>query len=242
MEKYSTLILDDDIDNLQILKTHLQMHCPFIEVVAEAINVREGLRAYAATKPQILLLDINLGKEDVFSFIDSIGKTNSEIIFISSHTEYGVKAVNYNVTGFIVKPIDVYRLKSLINKAIFNLEQRFTEDKIDEGFPSNIAIPSMQNIELVAKDSIAYLEADGKYTNFFLMDGTHKIASRNLGEYEKILNPKQFFRIHHRYLVNTNKIANIHKTDGGYCELNYGKILPIAKRRQNLLHRFLKLK
>ena len=241
MKKYSTLIIDDDIENINILKIYLKKYCPFIEVVSEASNVSDGIREFAITKPEILLLDIDLGGDTIFSFIDSIGNIEGEVIFISSHTEYGVKAVNYNVTGFIVKPIEVNKLQKIINKAIFNLENRQKETKSVE-YSAHIAIPTVQKVELVPKDSLVYLEADGKYTVFHLIEGKEKIASRNLGEYEKILDPKMFFRIHHRYLVNVNMIANVHKDDGGYCELLNGKHLPIAKRRQDLFNKFLKLK
>ena len=241
MKKYSTLIIDDDKENITLLKIYLKQYCPFLEVVSEACNVMDGIREYTVSKPQLLLLDIDLGDDDIFSFIDGIGKTNSEIIFISSHTEYGVKAVNYNVTGFIVKPIDVIKLQKIINKAILNLENRLVENN-KEYYSTNIAIPSLNKVELISCSSLEYLEADGKYTVFHLQESKEKIASRNLGEYEKILDPQVFFRIHHRYLVNVNMIANIHKEDGNYCEMINGKSLPIAKRRQDLFNKFLKLK
>lgn len=241
MKKYRTLIVDDDRNNINILKIYLNKHCPFLEIVAEATTVNEGIRNFTLTKPQILLLDIDLGDEDIFSFIDSIGKIDGEIIFISSHTEYGVKAVNYNVTGFIIKPINIDELKRIINKAIFNLEKRILLSN-DEYYPVNIAVPSLHKIELIPKDSIVFLEADGKYTVFHLKDGKKIIASRNLGEYEKILDPQHFFRIHHRYIVNVNTVTNIYKEDGSYCELTTDVNLPIAKRRQDSFHKFLRLK
>lgn len=241
LKKFSALIIEDDIENIAILKLYLKQHCTFINVVAEATTITEGIKSYALTKPDILLLDIQMGNEDIFSFIDSIGDVNSEVIFISSHTEYGVKATNYNVTGFLVKPINVDELKLMLNKAILNIENKVAIEN-NVCFTSKIAIPSMDSIELISKNSIVYLEADGKYTIFYLEGEQRKIASRNIGEYEKLLDSKLFFRIHHKYLVNTNKIVNIYKTDGGYCQFFDGKTLPIAKRRQELLSKFLKLK
>ena len=243
MNKYNTLIIDDDIENINILKIYLKQYYSFINVIAEATNVNDGVIEYVKTKPEILLLDIELGDENIFDFLDSIGTTQSEIVFVSSHEKYGVKAVNYNVTGFLVKPIDVNQLKKTISKTIFNIENRYSiQGKTTNEYPTNIAIPSIDKIELIPNNSIQHLEANGKYTVFHLIDGKEKIASRNLGEYEKILNPKNFFRIHHRYLINVNKVTNIHKTDGSYCELMSGKNLPIAKRRQDDFQKFLKLK
>ncbi len=246
MKKYKTLIIDDDDENINILKIYLNKYCPAIELVGEANNVNDGLREYLKNKPEILLLDINLENDTIFSFIDAIGKIEGEIIFISSHTEFGVKAVNYNISSFIVKPINVTDLQKKINKAVSNIETKLAHEKLvtknNEDYPSNIAIPSITKVELISVESIMYLEAGGKYTVFHLTDNKEKIASRNLGEYEKILNPKFFFRIHHRFLVNINIVVNIHKTDGNYCELINGKNLPIAKRRQDLFTKFLRLK
>ena len=247
MKRYKTLIIDDDAENINILKIYLKKYCPAIELVGEANNVNDGVREYLKNKPEILLLDINLENDTIFSFIDAIGKIEGEIIFISSHTEFGVKAVNYNVTGFIVKPINVTDLQQKINKAVFNIETKLAHENLvakrnEDDYPLNIAIPSITKVELISIESILYLEAGGKYTVFHLTGNKEKIASRNLGEYEKILNPKNFFRIHHRFLVNIKMVVNIHKTDGNYCELINGKNLPIAKRRQDLFTKFLRLK
>lgn len=245
MKKYKTLIIDDDIENINLLKVYVSKYCPEAEVLGEAKNVNDGVREYLRIKPEILLLDIDLGNETIFNFIDAIDNIKGEIIFISSHTEFGVKAVNYNITGYIVKPIKATELQKIMAKAIFNLETALSNstsanNKID--FPINIAVPTVNKIELIPVNTIKYLEADGKYTIFHLTDNQEKIASRNLGEYEKIVNPKLFFRIHHRYLVNINMVSNIYKTGGNYCELIDGKALPIAKRRQDLFHKFLRLK
>lgn len=241
MKKYSALIIEDDIKNIKILKIYLNKYFPFIEVVSEATNVSDGILAYTINKPDILLLDIDLGEDTIFSFIDSVGNIDAEIIFISSHTEYGVMATNYNVTGFVVKPIQITELQKIINKAITNIETRLQRTK-DVNLSSKIAIPSVSDIELVSKESLVYIEADGKYTIFHLENGQQKIASRNLGEYEKILDSEFFFRIHHKYIVNINMTKKIYKEDGYYCELINGKTLPIAKRRQELFNKYLNLK
>ncbi|MCI2228277.1 LytTR family DNA-binding domain-containing protein [Polaribacter sp. MSW13] len=252
MGKYKALIIDDDIESINLLNIYLKKYFPVINRVAQATNINDGIKAFTKTMPELLLLDIDLGNDTIFSFIDSIGKIEGEIIFISSHQEFGVKAVNYNVTGFIVKPININDLKKVINKAIFNLENKKTAvqkstnqnaiiKKVD--YPAKIGIPYLNKIELIIVDTILYLEADGKYTIFHLEENKEKIASRNLGEYQKILDPKVFFRVHHRYLVNINMVTNIHKTNGtNYCELKNGKKIPIAKRRQDLLNIFLRIK
>ena len=89
---------------------------------------------------------------------------------------------------------------------------------------------------------ILYLEADGKYTVFYMSDNTKKVVSKNIGEYEKTLPDSIFFRIHHKYIVNLKKVLKINRSDGNYCQLLNGKTLSIAKRRQEELRKFLNLK
>lgn len=110
---------------------------------------------------------------------------------------------------------------------------------ISENF---IALPNLNSIEFVETKNILYLEADGNYTIFHLVHSITKVVSKNIGEYEKILPTNFFFRIHHKYITNFKKVTLISKSDGYYCELTNGKTLPVAKRRQEELRKFLKLK
>jgi hypothetical protein len=67
-------------------------------------------------------------------------------------------------------------------------------------------------------------------------------VSKNIGEYDKILAPKYFFRIHKKYLINLNYIVNINNADGSNCELVGNLSLPVAKRRKEDLVSFLNIR
>jgi len=60
-------------------------------------------------------------------------------------------------------------------------------------------------------------------------------VTKNIGEYDKILAPIYFFRIHKKYLINIKYIININNTDGSNCELEGNLRLPVAKRRKEEL-------
>ena len=105
-----------------------------------------------------------------------------------------------------------------------------------------IAISSQEKIDLIQMQDIIYCQADGKYTIFHLINGRKITSSRNLGEYNTILDSNYFFRIHHSYVINLKHVIKISKRDGYYCELIGKIILPIAKRRQDDFNKFIKLK
>jgi two-component system LytT family response regulator len=105
-----------------------------------------------------------------------------------------------------------------------------------------IAIPIDKTIELIEVNKIRYLEADGKYTTFYLLDNNIKVASKNIGFYEDKLPTDFFFRIHYKFIVNFNEVSSIRTSDGNYCTLNDNKSLSISKSKLELLWKFLNLK
>ncbi len=248
MQNYSVLIVDDEIANSNLLKLYIKKHCKYVETLYSAQDIDSAIEQYLEHYPDILILDIELeNNTNSFQILEQIPNTNAEVIFVTSHKNYAIQAINaVKPAAYLVKPIKPTDLIVAMDKVIKNIEEKLNSQAIhvanQEQYAEFVAIPSSNKIDIIHPEDIVYIEADGRYTIFHLTNGNHKIASRNLGEYEKQLDPQQFFRIHHGYIVNLNMVININKSAGNYCELLNGKALPIAKRRQEKLHRFLRIK
>ncbi|MBB3123355.1 two-component system LytT family response regulator [Mesoflavibacter sabulilitoris] len=248
MQNYTALIVDDEIENCDLLKLYIKKYCKSVETLYIAQDIESAIEQYLEHYPDILILDIELeNNTNSFQILEQIPNTNVEIIFVTSHKDYAIQAINsVKTAAYLIKPIKPTELIIAIDKTIKNIEAKQNADAIkstkQEQYSEFVAIPSSNKIDIIHPEDIVYIEADGRYTIFHLTSGSHKIASRNLGEYEKLLDPQLFFRIHHGYIVNLNMVININKSAGNYCELLNGKALPIAKRRQEKLHRFLRIK
>lgn len=248
MQNHSVLIVDDESDNIELLKIYLKKYCKSVDTIYTETTVEGAIESYCEHYPDILLLDIELGNDVTsFNILEALPNLLAEIVFITSHTEYAIKAINkVKPAAYLIKPIkptDLIMAMDKVVSAIFNKKsQSILKDQNANKYLNFVAIPSSNKIEVIHTEDIVYLQANGRYTTFFLLDGTQKVASRNLGEYEKQLDPNLFFRIHHSYIVNLNMVLNINKSAGNYCELSNKQSLPIAKRRQEQLHRFLKIK
>lgn len=244
IEKFNTLIVEDDKVNIELLTLLLNKYCQNISLVGAARNSKEFIDMYLRLQPDILILDIDLGEEkNTLDVLNEIGQINCQIIITSSHKKYAINAINqYHVAGYILKPINI----TSFTKAITVAKQNILQNKILEGTKKNyeiiqniIGIPTEKCIDLIDIKDILYLEADGKYTVFHMTKDIKKIVSKNIGYYEKILPTHLFFRIHHKYIVNIKKITTISRSDGSYCMLNNGKSLSIANRRRDKLRRLL---
>ena len=191
---------------------------------------------------------MELNGKSSFRILEEINSLKeTEIIIISSHSKYALKAFEYMAVDFILKPLKPENLMLAVKKAKNNIELKMLSSMKNVEQDSHVgikqlAIPSVESIEIIKVNQVLYLESDGRYTLFHMKNNSSIMASKNLGEYEKLLGNNYFFRIHHSLLVNMDYAVNIHKKDGNYLQLSSQKYLPISKRRVNSLYRFLNLK
>jgi two-component system LytT family response regulator len=182
----------------------------------------------------ILLLNATNDHKELLNFLQNSKIQIAKVIILTEQSEHIYDFIKYQIFDFLTLPIDISKLLSSINKA-FNIIQGentlYNSRFADAKFQKFITLNSTKKIELIKLDDIVCFEADGRYTAIYLKSGIYKIASRNLGEFQKILDPDIFCRIHHKYIINMNNLINIIKSDGFYCEMINNKTVPVSKRR-----------
>jgi two-component system LytT family response regulator len=244
-QRVKTLIVEKEDLNIELLKGIIDKCFPEIEIIGEARNAEQFINLLQENQPDLILLDIHLDEEEnTLDLLADFKDLDTEIIILSINELHAVKAINeYRISGYMVKPINAIEFKRATNNAVKNiLNKKIFENNLTARLSEKLlAISTIKSIEFIKINDIIYLEADGKYTVFYLIDGKEKVVSKNLGEYEKILPSHYFYRIHHKYIVNLREVATINKADGNYCHLKDGKSLSIAKRRQEPLRKFLNL-
>ena len=253
MDKITAVLLDDETKNNELLKIYLKRYCPSIRVVALAKTVKKAIKKIDELKPKIIFLDIVLADGTGFDVLEQIQHENFHVIFVTAFQEYAVTAFKFNALDFLLKPIDPIELTAAVKKIHTNIENKiFTNIKQIESVKSAnktktsnynfIAIPSTRKIYFKRLDDILYFESDGRYTVVHLFGGESIVVAKNIGEYEKLLAPNYFFRIHQKYLINIKYIININNKDGSSCEIEGNLVLPLAKRRKEELVSFLNIR
>jgi two-component system LytT family response regulator len=222
-----------------------------MKIVGDAFSIIDAIEIIKLKKPDVVFLDIVLKDDVFFEMLEQLEFSIPKLVFISANENYAVKAFKHNAIDFILKPIDFNAIILAAYKVIrrTEMERSYQNQKINNINILNsinqhneyVAVSSLDKIELIPMSEIIFCQADGKYTNFFLLNGKKIMSSRNLGEYNSILDHNYFFRIHHSYIINIRHIAKISKKDGYFCELSNGTILPVAKRRQEDFNKFIKL-
>ncbi len=249
MKKLEAFIIEDDKDHIAVLQMYLSTHCKdILEVTATASTIKDATDLLKENRPDLMFLDVDIQGESSFQILEKLPFLSEvEIIITSSHREYALEAFKHLVTDYVLKPLQLEPLLVAIQKVQKNIALKaLANEKNESAEPAEplkrLAIPSVETVEIIAVDEVMYLESEGRYTTFYLKDNTTQTASKNLGEYEKLLSNNSFLRIHHSFLVNMDFALNIHKKDGFYLRMTTQKYLPISKRKINTLYRYLNLK
>jgi two-component system LytT family response regulator len=251
MRPINAIIITEEKDTLLILRKFEEENFMIIKIIGDADSITDGIAIIKAKKPDVIFLDIVLKDDVFFEMLEQLEFCIPKLVFISANEDYAVKAFKHNAIDFILKPIDFNAIILSVYKVIkrTEMERSYQEQKINNinilnSFNKSndyVAVSSLDKIELIPMSEIIFCQADGKYTNFFLLNGKKIMSSRNLGEYSTILDNNYFFRIHHSYIINLRHISKISKKDGYFCEFSNGIILPVAKRRQEDFNKFIKL-
>jgi two-component system LytT family response regulator len=235
-----TLIVDDEPKNIRILRGLLQNYCPQIQLVGEANGFHNALELIESTKPDLLFLDIEMPYGNAFDLLEKIMPVKFEIIFVTAFDEYALKAFKYSALDYLLKPVNIDELKIAVSKAEQKLNQKNINlhlNNLISNFKKTelqkIALPLLEGLIFVPVSEITYLHARGSYTDVHLHDGNVHTTARTIKDYEDMLSPEIFCRVHHSYLININHIKKYSKGRGGLLEMEDGALIEVSIRKKD---------
>ena len=82
--------------------------------------------------------------------------------------------------------------------------------------PRRIVVPTYDGMHILKVSDIIRCESSSNYTNFLLKDAKPILASKTLKEYDIMLSPHNFERIHKSHLINMAYVKRYVPSDGGY--------------------------
>ena len=241
------LIIDNDSNIRSGLHELLQVFCPEVSAIHEANSVKNGINAIALYNPDIVFLDVELDDGTGFDLLSQLPTYTFQLIFITAHDKYAINAFRFSAMDFLLKPIDPSELQRSVVKAIKNIKNdpgkqlAFLLEQMNnkQELPKKIILKDIHKTYYVKIEEILYCEADGIYTKFVLINQQPILVSKNLKEYEGLLEPLGFVRTHHSFLVNPDKIRMFDKSEGGMLILEEGTNIPVSQRKKDAVLKLL---
>ncbi len=242
-EKIRVLIVDDEPLALRGLKLRLAEFTE-IEIVGEATNGREAVKAIKQHLPDLVFLDIQMPGLDGFGVVRAmIGAPAPLFVFVTAYDKYAIDAFEANALDYLVKPVDEERLKDAIHRAREAMKSRaaaqresrlvellasLSDDDRDrikeliaepewtekERYSERLSFKDGSKVVMLNADEIDWIDAAGDYMCIHAAGKTH-IIRETMKTLQARLDPSRFQRVHRSAIVNVKKVKELHPHSNG---------------------------
>jgi two-component system LytT family response regulator len=239
-----TVLIDDEARLLSSLQTMLKRNCPQLDVVALCRSADEALIKIKESDPELVFLDIAMPGKDGFALLNEIGNIRFRIIFVSAHDEYSLRAFKFSAVDYLLKPVDEDELVAAVKKAEQTILQEQTLQKSIQALMHNLkpqantqekklCLATLTGFHVVSLSDIVYCEAEGPYTNFYLLNDKKICVSRPLVDYELLLSDDDFLRVHKSFLINLHHTREYRRGEGGVVILSNDVEIYVSRRKKD---------
>lgn len=228
----SVLTVDDEPLALRRLEL-LLAKVPDVDHIGSAGGCQEAIERIAATKPDIVLLDIKMRDGTGFDVLDRLPEDSIPgIIFTTAFDHFAVRAFEAQAVDYILKPVELSRLRAAIDRSRDSLasadareqiaQMRAVIDDLRAGYHEQSLRPREDELWLrgtagvlncIQRTDIDMITAEDDYVRLhtasasYLLRGSIKAAQSDLD-----LPEQEFVRVHRCALVRRNLIASVRRS------------------------------
>ncbi|NND78238.1 MAG: response regulator transcription factor [Flavobacteriales bacterium] len=191
---WKCLIVDDDPVQCELLTSY----CNKVDAIGSVEMTMSGLDALKRVEAEqfdLMFLDLKMpeisGKE-----ILELLPPNLPVVMVTSDTAFAVESYNYNVVGYVVKPITLGGFLKVIERL---------KDQLVE--PEFIFVKEGTARIKIHFNELLYIKSESNYVAFYT-ESKRVMSLMRLTDLETQL-PGSFLRVHRSFIVNTNFIQHI---------------------------------
>ncbi|GAB4290967.1 MAG: LytTR family DNA-binding domain-containing protein [Coriobacteriia bacterium] len=227
MATLKALVVDDEAPARSELRYLLQ-DAGGVEVVGEASNAAEALQLIKAIPYDVVFLDVDMPGLSGMQLAEALGALERPpaVVFVTAYSEHAVKAFEVQAADYLVKPVELERLRQAVER-LSPAEE--TPVKVER-----IPVEKAGKKLLLQVGDIYYVMAKDDYSYIFTNEERY-LSTLSLVSLEERLEPQGFFRVHRRFVVNLAQIREVAPMYGGTMLLTLkdrgGTQIPASRRR-----------
>ena len=214
------------------------------ELIPEAV-IEEGDSGAAALKMagegkyDLFFLDINLGDISGTDLVKAIQtmQPDAGIIFVTAYSEYAVDAFELGVEDYVMKPYDKERIRKVLSRT---MEKR--KDREEKKIQKKIAISSDGKTVFENISDVVYIETYRRGCLIHTMEKEY-FEGKGIGDFERRLEGRGFFRCHKSYLINLEKVREVfpggNNSLGVKMEGHEETVIPVGREKTKTLKNLL---
>jgi two-component system, LytTR family, response regulator len=220
--KLSCVVVDDStIHRITIAK--LVNEHPGLNLVGDFSNAQEARNCIMNKIVDLLFLDIEMPVQTGFDLLDGL-RSRPQIIFVSSKSDYALKAFDYAAVDYLQKPVSKDRFNKAVHKAIEM--QQIKKDSPEEEAEFIFVKSNLKNFKVYIS-KIRWIEAFGDYVKINTEEDTHLVLS-TMKAFEIELPADRFLRVHKSFIINIDKVQRFNSK---FAEIGKTQI-PLSRNKK----------
>jgi two-component system LytT family response regulator len=220
------ILVDDESLLRQHLRERLERH-PEIVVVGEADSVRSAAELVAATRPDVIFLDVQMPPDNGFDLLPSLEGMDPPpaVVFSTAFDRYAQRAFDVHAVDYLTKPVHpdrlaqtVERLKSAVAQPSsglaanpFQVPHRVPEPPLEAA--DLVLLRDGGKLRFVEAGRIAAAQSEGDYTRILAAGGKPVLTKSTLSYWEARLPAGLFCRVSRSLLINCQQIQQVSRLD-----------------------------
>jgi len=225
------IIVDDEKISRMVIEKFIEK-TSFLNLIGTFENAVEAVSFISNTPTDLIFLDIEMPEMTGVEMIESINNL-PRIIVTSGQEKYALKAIEFGVNDYLMKPIEYPRFL----KAVSRVYDIFKEEK--QSFKKNDGVflkSSSSSFVRLLFDDILWIEAMENYVAVHTSEERYMIHFTMKSIIDKL--PDRLMRVHRSFIVNIDKIFMIEDSMIILKTASGKKSIPFAKTyKDDLMNR-----
>lgn len=247
----TTLLVDDEALAREGLRCALSGE-PDIEIVGEAADGPSAVQQIRERLPQLVFLDVQMPGLDGFQILQCVERVPA-VIFLTAHETYAVRAFDAHAVDYLLKPINVSRLKLATDRArqLLMAEPAATAADIARApvagatrapypeYSQRIPVREGDRFLMLRVEEIDWIEGAANYVAVHARSRSFLLRMR-MNEVATKLDPERFARVHRSAIVNLDRVQEIRSASHGdfTVVLGDGAMIPMSRSRHKDVIKF----
>ncbi len=214
-----------------------------VTVVGECDSGNAALARVKEGGVDVLLLDVDMPGLTGVEVTSLLPDDGPMVVLCTAHDEHAVDAFEHGAVDYILKPVEVIRLKKALGRVRAKLEAREAKLASPTRPLTRLALPTRAGIVLLDPSTVTHAVLDGELVTVFTESASY-LSDDALGDLQERLPADTFERVHRRALLNLAHVTRLEPTEtGGFlAHTRGGHAVDVSRQAARELRRRLKLK
>jgi len=225
----NVLIVDDEPVARRGLRRQLAQ-LPGVICVGECGARDEAIAAVVERRPDVVLLDVQLGRATAFEIIEAIGvDAMPVVVFVTAYDRHALRAFEVHALDYVLKPVDPTRLREALERAasLLSLQRGASlADRLEgllaqrpplepatmaSGVPERFVVRDGDRLTFLESEQIVWFESAGNYVRVHAAGRAYLMRTTMDRVAQRLAARGAFIRVRRSAIVNVRAVASLER-------------------------------